>query len=796
MARLILDVALALRGFRRTPAFPITAIAILGVGIGMAVAMFAVFNAVLVQTLPVREQDRIVVAWPYRVPTTEFGLQHKDIAQLKRESRTMSDIADIAHWGATSAPLLDGDRSIVINRVLVSGNFFELLGAHAYLGRLLRAEDDVNGSVNVMVLSYGAWRSQFGADRNIIGRKITEPYERKVYTVIGVAPPGLDYPSGAGYWIPFWRDFGEGSVIAVARLAAGATPAAARAELFAIKRRLSPELSLTGANAFTFTEAVLGDVRPALIVLTAAVALLLIIACVNVGGLLLLRASGRARELAVRRALGASYGDIARQLLVESALLAAGGGALALVCAVGALRLLVAVAPQKLPRLDAIQVDGAPLGGAAVVTLAALLLFGVAPSLIAARGNIATSLRLGSRNSTENRMRRRMRQSLVAAQVALALIMLAGAALLARSLERLSRIDLGYTASHLSIIALSWPATTYDSQPKITRLGEEVIARWRAIPGVTSLTPIIVPPLIGANVFVGRVELEGQTKSERDANPPIPVEAGGEDYFRTMGIPIRRGRGFLETDREKSEPIAVVSEAVARRFWPNQDPIGKRMRYWSNDTTEWRTVVGIAGDIRFRSLRDPTPTIYLPWNQGYFQMEFAIRTSGDLSQVLPALRREARAVDPGLSLWYAHTMDDLLGAPLAQPRLSAFLLSAFGVVALALAAVGLYGVMAAVVREQTRDIGIRMALGATANRVRGDVLREALVVAGIGALVGIAGALATSRLFGALLYEVSPGDPVAIVTASVLLLAVVAAAAYVPARRATKVDPAAALRAE
>ncbi|MEP6689800.1 MAG: ABC transporter permease [Gemmatimonadaceae bacterium] len=796
MSRLVQDLRLALRGFRRTPAFPVTAVTILGVGIGMAVAMFAVFDTVMVQTLPVRDQDRIIVAWPYRVPTTEYGLQHKDIAQLKRESRTMRDIADVAHWGATSAPLLDGDRSVVLNRVLASGNFFDVLGARAHIGRLMRPEDDANGTVNVMVLSYGAWRAQFGADPNIVGRKITEPYERKVYTVIGVAPPGLDYPSGAGYWIPPWRDFAQSSVIAIARLAPGATPAAARAELFAIKRRLSPELDLAGANAFTFTEAVLGDVRPALIVLTAAVALLLVIACVNVGGLLLLRAAGRAREFAVRRALGASYGEIARQLLVESALIGVGGGVLGILCARAALRLLIAVAPQTLPRLDAIQLEGVPAGVAVGVTVVATLLFGVGPSLLAARGNISTSLRLGSRTSTDNRARRRLRQSLVAAQVALALIMLAGAALLARSLERLSRIDLGYRADRLSILSVSWPATKYDSEPKVRDLGDELMARWRTTPGVTSLTPIVVPPLIGDNVFVGRPELEGQTKSESASNPVIPVEAGGVDYFRTMGIPIRRGRGLLESDREASPQIAVVSEAVARRLWPHQDPLGKRMRYWSTDSTEWRTVVGVAGDIRFRSLRDATPTIYIPWRQGNFQMNFAIRTTDDLPGVLPSLRRDAHAVEPGLSLWYAHSMDDLLGAPLAQPRLSAFLLSAFGVVALALAAIGLYGVMASVVREQTRDIGIRLALGATPGRVRGEVLREALIVAAVGAALGIAGALVTSRVLTALLYEVSPGDPIAIVAASALLLGVVALAAYVPARRATKVDPAGALRAE
>jgi predicted permease len=274
------------------------------------------------------------------------------------------------------------------------------------------------------------------------------------------------------------------------------------------------------------------------------------------------------------------------------------------------------------------------------------------------------------------------------------------------------------------------------------------------------------------------------------------LEVGGPDYFRTIGIPLLRGRGFLDSDRAEGPLVAVVSEAVARRVWPNENPVGKRIRYWGADSATWRTVVGVAGDIRYRSLREPNPSVYIPWRQGYWQGGFAIRTTGSLGAVLPALRREIRAVDPQLSLWHARTMDDLLAGPLAQPRLSAMLLSGFGLAALLLAAVGLYGVMASAVREQTRELGIRMALGATAGRVRRDVLGRALGVTVVGAVIGVAGALASSRLFTALLFEVSPTDPLTLAGVCALLVGVGGAAAYLPARRATKVDPARALRAD
>jgi predicted permease len=525
---------------------------------------------------------------------------------------------------------------------------------------------------------------------------------------------------------------------------------------------------------------------------------LLLIACVNVGGLLLLRAASRARELAIRRALGATYVDVVRQLLLESGLLATAGGLLGLVCAQALTKVLLVLAPTQLPRADVIQLAGTPLIAGVGVTLITVLLFGVVPALIAARTDVAATLRLDARSGRDSTARRRIRHVLVAAQTMLALMMLAGGALLARSLTRLQSISLGFDTEHVTMLATSWPSKKYDSVSKMYPLGEDLTRRWRAIPGVVAVTPMLIPPLVGDNVFLGRVDREGQPESDRPSNPIVPIWTGGKDYFRTLGTPVLRGRAFDDADREDAELVAIVSESVARRLWPGQDPIGKRIHYWTPDSVNaLRRVIGVAAETHLRMFRDATPMIYVPWRQaGFWQFNFGIRTSGDISTVLPALRREARVVDPQLMLWYVHPMDDLLAKPLARPRMSAVLMSMFAAAALLLAAIGLYGLMASVVRERTREIGIRMALGAAPERLRRDVLSQALVVSGSGALVGLVATLVASRVLASMLFEVTPTDPLALIGACVVLLVVVVIAAYVPARWATKVDPARALRAD
>jgi predicted permease len=797
------DVRIALRGFRRAPSFTVTSLLILAIGIGMAVAMFAVFDAVVVRPLPVTNPDRVVELYTYKGdPNADYYLLREDLTKVAATSKTMRDVAGIAHWGAPPSPMVDGDRPIVLNRTLVTGNFFNLLGTQPLLGRLIQPSDEAPGAELVIVLSYSAWTKHFARDSTIVGRSLMEPYGRKRYRVIGIARPGLEYPAAVEIWMPVWQPGNNLSVLAVARLAPNATLRSAQAEFLTTMRGLGAEREYDGVHVETFTQAVVGDVRPILVTLVAAVGLLLLIACVNVGNLLLLRAASRARELSVRRALGATYGDVVRQLVVESGLLGITGGALGLVTALALIKVLLANAPPQLPRADVIGVSGVPIVLAMVVTLVAVLLFGVVPALLASRGELASPLRYDSRAGTETRARRRMRQTLVASQVALALVMLAGAALLGRSLERLQGLSLGYNPDRLSLLNMAFPGDAFtDSagnidQPRLNALGDRVAQAFRGVPGVASVTQMLVPPFMGTGIFVGRLDLPGQTADEIKSNPVYPMEAGGADYFKVFGIPIRRGRGFTEADDEKAENIAVVSESAAQRIWPNADPIGKRIRFWSQDTTVYRTVVGVAGDMHYRSLRESTPEIYLPWKQSYWQGSFAIRTSVPLASVLPALRRVAADAGDNLTLWQATPMEALIAQPLAQPRMSAVLLAGFAFVSMLLAAIGLYGVMAASVRGNMRELGVRAALGASPERLRRGVLAQALLVTGSGAVVGLVAVLATSRLLTKLLFEVSPTDPVSMIGAAALLLIVGIVAAYVPARHATKVDPVQALRAD
>jgi predicted permease len=785
----------------------LAAVLILGLGIGMSTAMFTVYRAVVVDRLPVLDQDRLVVLHPLDRGGAHLDVPLPYLDEIRRDSRTLRQVAGVYHLGAIPAPLLDRGTPIDFATVYATANLFDVLGTRPALGRLLRPSDGAAGAPKVMVISYGSWRRHFHQDSLIIGRTLVEPYDRSRVTIVGVAPPGLEYPTGADSWRPAPPDF-TAQVDIVGRLAPGASSEATRAELYALTRRVNPFASdgngafrppIAGVDSRAFAVEVLGNARPALVILTAAVVLLLLIACVNVGNLILVRAAGRTREIAVRRAIGATYGDLARQLLVENAILGIAGGVVGLVCAESLLALLLHFAPPQLPRTDVVGVSGAPLGVAIGITVLAVLVFGLLPSVSAARVDPNASLRSDARAGSEAVARRRVRRWLVSSQVALALVMIAGAALLARSLERLQQIDLGYTPEHLSLLSLAGSKSVFPSEERANQVLEELMQRVRAVPGVTALTPVESPPFRGQSFFITKIARAQQSAADGQSNPYIPFEIGGPDYFRAFQIPIVRGRGFLDSDRKGAPPVVVVSEELARRLWPGQDAVGKQLRNVYDTTGRLQTVVGVAHDTRFRSLRDVAPVIYQPWRQQDYLAWWgllAVRTSGDLGAILPSIRRAVHDYNSGLIVVRAETMDQLIAGPLAQPRLSTLLLSAFAVVALLLAAIGLYGVMSSAVRQQTREIGIRVALGATPGRVRRLVLGDAGAVLGAGAVVGLGAALLSTRLLSSQLFGVSPTDPVSLAGACAVLLAVGLCAAYVPARWATKIDPARALRQE
>lgn len=807
VGRLADDVRHAARGARHHPGFTGTAVAVLALGIGVATAVFASYQAVVLDNLPVVDPGRLVYVSLQAATGERVTLTPEELQEIAGESRTLSGVAGAAAFGAKAFPLMEDGRPLVLGMSSVTDNYFQVLGAGPALGRLFRPGDGDEGAEPVAVISYEAWRRDFGGDPGVLGRRLIQTQAGRSYSVVGVAPPGLDAPVGVGYWIPVGppghRAWGGSPMDAVVRLAPDGSLEAARSEFLSLARTLDARRerprSPTAALARPLTETVLGDVRPTLLAIAVAVGLLLLIACVNVGNLFLVRATQRSGEVVVRRALGAGSGDIARLLLVESVLIGGAGGAAGLALAVWLMRALSRLAPAEVPRSEMIGLAGAPVAVAAGVTVAAALLFGVVPPLVATRRDLAAALRVDGRSGSGTRGRRRTRRTLVAVQVALAVVLLFGSGLVVRSLRHLQGVDLGYDARDVAVLEVSLQRQGRSPEETLALLAS-VLHRIREAPGVASASWIMSRPFLGSTgVLTVKPVLEGQTDEEAQGNPRFPVEVGGGELFETLGVPVVRGRGLRSTDGDGATRVAVVSQRTAQRLWPGEDPVGRRFRMVGS-RPYWWTVVGVVGETRFRALREATPTIYVHYSQMQVLpavWTVAVRTTQDLDAVLPHLRRLVNGMEGDATVWRAGTLaDHLAGGPLAEPRMSALILSVFGVAALLLAALGLYGVMALVVRERSHELGVRQALGASARRLRWSVLGDALAVTAAGTCVGLGVALALSRLLAPLLFEVEPQDPVTAVWVCVTLVGVAVLAAYAPARRATSVDPTRALRAE
>ncbi|HEX4682046.1 MAG TPA: ADOP family duplicated permease [Gemmatimonadaceae bacterium] len=797
------DLRLALRSLRRSPTFTTATIAILALGIGMSTAMFTIYKTVLIDRLPVIAQDRLVVMHPVDRRGTHLDVPYPYLAEMARDSAVFRGVGGVYHLGAQSSPYAVDGSSIRLNTASASPNYFAVFGMRPAIGRLFRLEDGGAGAPVVMVLSYATWQKGFGADPNAIGRTLIAPYTEQRVRIVGVAPPGFEFPTDAEAWVQLAPDF-TAQVDIVARLAPGVGIDAARGALFAMTQRSNPfvleaphkPIPIDGVEAKPFTDMVLGNSRPALVALTLAVALLLVIACINVGSLVLVRLMSRHREIAVRRAIGASYGDVVRLFATENAILGIAGGVVGFVTAFVVLHVVSAAAPASLPRADALGAARAPLGAAAAISLFTLLAFGVLPSLMASRVSSYAALRSDSRTGSEGRYRRRIRRWLVASQMALAVVMLTGAALLVRTLTNLQSMDLGYRPGHLALLSFTGPKSVLATNQQIFDAARVVLARVEATPGVIAATPIESAPFKGQSFFIMPLAPAAEPASERARRPFLPFEFVGPDYFRTFDIRIRRGRGFAPADTRSSDKVVVLSESFARRLWPNEDAVGKQLVN-ANAPDVW-TVVGIASDTHLRELKNTGPVAYFDWEQvqPFWNGLIAVRTRNSLGAMLPALRAATHDANPNLVLFDAQTMDGLLDAPLAQPRLSAWLLTGFSIAALLLSAIGLYGVMASAVRQQTRDIGVRVALGATPRDVRHLVLGDAIRVVGAGGAVGLAASLVAGRLLASQLFDVSPIDPVSLAAATGSLVVIGISAAYLPARRATRIDPVHALRAE
>ncbi|HEV2861401.1 MAG TPA: ABC transporter permease [Pyrinomonadaceae bacterium] len=799
------DLRYGARKLRKSPGFSLVAVMTLALGIGANTAIFSVVNAVLLRPLPFDRPEQLISVFGTNARRSSFSRPHSylNFSDLRAQNQTLEGMA--AYTGATAA--LSGDGAPEqLSGVVASGDIFRVLKARPLMGRLLAPEDEKPGGSAVTVISHGLWQRRFGGDRGIVGRVIKlDGREREV---VGVTPADFSFEfvtDATDFWMPIdptapgYQSRGAIFLDSIGRLKQGVTVEQARADLDIVASRLAEQYQDSnagiGVRLAAAQEELVGDVRPTLLVLLGAVGFVLLIACANVANLLLARSAGRHREIAVRRALGAWRARIVRQLLTESVLLAMAGGLLGLLFALWGVRLLSAFVPENVPRFNETSIDLRVLGFTLAASLLTGLLFGLAPALQSSRVDLNEALKEGGRGGTEGRGRRRFRSLLIVVEVALSLVLLVGAGLLIKSFVKLRNTDPGFDASNTLTASLSPAAVRYDTDEKVNDFYRLLVERVRALPGVESVGGVNPLPLSDNNLsfsfsVVGQAPLppgQGQSASARFVTP---------DYFRAQGVPLRAGRVFTEADKKGAPAVLVVNEAFARRYLPGVDPLGQRLRLGVNRIEG--EVVGVVGDIRGSRLATPAaPEYYVPASLVNFgDMTLVIRTSADPASLTPSLRQIVSEMDKELPLYDVRTMEALVARSVARQRFSMTLVGVFAALAMLLSAVGIFSVMSFLVAQRTHEIGIRMALGAQRRDILSMVVRQGVVLTVVGVAVGLAAAFALTRLMSGLLYEVSATDPVVYGGITVLLAGVALLACYVPARRATKVDPLVALRYE
>jgi putative ABC transport system permease protein len=802
------DIRAAWRGLSRAKAFSAAAILTLGLGIAGTTVMFTLIQGVLLRPLPVRDQGRLVIAWKELRASgfAHYPFGDAEIEAVGDASQLLEIVAGVDANGVGREVISEDGVSAYLRTALVTGRFFEVLGVDPVIGRALNRNDDVDGAENVLVIGHGLWQRRYGGSRDVVGRRVTLGDRR--FTVVGVMPPDLDYPTGVEAWrtthsVPTTGPFGDAArreVDLVARLRPQVTIEQAVDEISALTSRLEAVAASGAPRGFipvvrTFEDAVIGNVRPAMFALMAAVALVLLIASANVANLLLMRSEERRAELAVREALGASRGRIVLQLLAESVMLTLAAAAVGFAVTWWSLQGLLTRLPDGLPRVEAVRLDVAiVLFTVAVALLTSLS--GLVPALWLARADLVSQLRSGGRGVTGSSARQG-RRALVVAQVALAVTIVAAAGLLTRSVFHMQAVDTGIAADQLVFVELSMPQTRYEERARHAEFLDRVMSELEAVPIVAAATPVNAMPFSGdAGWDVPRFTAEGQTAERTAQNPSLNLESVHPAYFATFEIGLVSGRAFTDADRDGSLAVAIVSEDVAARTWPGENPIGKRLKMGGPDSRdEWRTVVGVASSTRYRELTRSRATLYLPAAQFLETAQvLVLRTTAPLDLVTSVARDRVKAVDGDVHVMRVAPFTRMLDRPLARPRFNAFLLNIFGVTALLLSSIGLYAVMGAYVRQRDREIALRIALGASAATVRRFVLREALWLSGLGAVIGLAVAAGATRLLRAMLYEIDALDPPTLVGAALLMVAASALASSIPVRRATRVDAVAMLR--
>jgi putative ABC transport system permease protein len=802
------DVVFGLRTLLRHPATSAIALLALALGIGANTAIFSVVNGVLLEPLPYGDPERLVMVWEANPGRgfPRFAVSPPNFADWRTQARSFERLVAVS---SQDVNLTGREQPEALSMALVSDGFFQVMGVPMTRGRGFHAEEMKPGSGRVTVLSHGLWQRRFGSDEAILGRPIQ--LNGEPYTVVGIAPEGFEFPNERELWAPMAEEIdpaqrGAHYLRVVGRLKPGVSAERAATEMSAIAGRLEKQYpdSNTGWGTLVIPlrENVVQDIRPALLILLAAVSFVLLIACANVANLLLARVAAREREIAVRTALGAGRVRLVRQMLTESAVLFLGGGLLGLLIAFWGVKLLVAVDPGGLPRVQEIDVDGRVLLFTLGVSLVTGLLFGLIPALHATGGGrLYDALKEGGRAMAGGGRGKLVRNALVLVEVAVALVLLVGAGLLIQSFSRLQAVDPGFRPEGVLTAGVNLPAFKYPDSPRQAAFYRQLIERLETQPGVESVGTIMPLPLSGSR-FVLTFAVEGRPAPPPNEEPNTNIRTISPGYFKTAEIPLIKGRVFTDRDREDSEPVVIINQTMAARIWPGQDPLGRRITF--DDATDpeaqWRTVVGVVGDVRHGTLdEDGGSEAYWPQFQTPFEgTAIVVRAAEGRSpeSLAGAVRQVVRGIDPDLPVDEVRPFDEVVSEALSQSRFKTVLLGLFAAIALVLAAVGVYGVISYSVTQRTHEIGIRMALGAERASVLRMVVRQgmALVLTGVG--VGVLLAFLASRYLATQVYGVSTSDPATFVAVPLVLAAVSLLANYLPARRATAVDPLEALRYE
>ncbi|HEY4231173.1 MAG TPA: ABC transporter permease [Thermoanaerobaculia bacterium] len=816
MEDFIADVRFAWRGLRRSPGFAVAAILTLALGMGATTAIFSVIRAVLMSPLPYAQPERRVMVWSR---WKDFPKTWVAVGEVADYRRAIPSFSSVAAWEIDQANLTGGGDPVRVGVAGITANTFETLGARPELGRGFTEAEDRPGGPPVIVLGYGVWQNRFGGDPGVVDQVVE--LDGVARRVVGVMPRGFALPTDftedaaepTQVYVPDQVDFSKGDhgnhgYYAAATLVPGATAARATAELKALtasstRAGLYPEAMRFDAFAVPVEEEIRGGARRALVLVFGAVGFLLLMACANVANLLLARAEGRQREIAVRAAIGAGKGRLVRQLLTESLVLAAAGGTLGLLLAWAGVKVIAAKGAAGLPALAPIGIHPRMLLFAAALTLLTTLLFGFAPALQTLRLNLTESLRDGSANASAGLRRQSLRAALAGVQMALAVLLLLGAGLMLRTLDALLHVDLGFQPEHVLTLQLRPPEASYKTPESVVAFYRALLDRVRGLPGVRAAGLVRSLPL-AASIGDWGLDIDGFVESPgNSAKGDWQVVSDGA--FEALGERIVRGRTFTAGDTAEALPVAVVNETLARTYWPGQDPIGKRMRMGSATTRPWMTVVGLVKDERHNGVTAAIKEkFFVPYSQfpraregdAARGMTLVLRVASEPMRLVNPIRAEVRALDPRLPVANVRLMTDVVDASLATPRLTGTLLTIFAGLALVLAAVGVAGVLAYLVSRRRREIGIRMALGASRANVLALIVRRGVLYAGIGIAAGVAVALFLTRLMEGLLFGVAPRDPLTFVAVSAILLVIAAAASLVPALRAARVDPLEALRSE